>query len=76
MKIFFWETYKEVNLLFAGKQQKLPIPDVVWIHDYQMMLAPRNVEGNIRGLSMVIFFTHSLSFVRIVPKSCQNGQNS
>jgi len=38
----FWEQYKQINQLFADALAKILRPDdVVWVHDYHLMLLPR-----------------------------------
>jgi len=71
----FWETYKEVNLLFCRKTAEIANPgDVVWIHDYQLMLAPRMLREISEGLS-IGYFLHipfpSYELFRILPERAE-----
>lgn len=53
-----WEAYKKANLLFARKVMEIYQPgDIVWIHDYQLLLLPRTLREQDPGMQMG-FFLH------------------
>jgi trehalose 6-phosphate synthase/phosphatase len=67
----FWEKYKEINQLFADALDAILKPDdVVWVHDYHLMLLPRLLRARQRQLS-IGFFLHipfpSFEVFRLLP---------
>ena len=67
----FWEQYKQINQLFADALESILRPDdVVWIHDYHLMLLPRLLKARQSQLS-VGFFLHipfpSFEVFRLLP---------
>ncbi len=67
----FWEQYKHINQLFADALESVLRPDdVVWVHDYHLMLLPRLLKARQRELS-VGFFLHipfpSFEVFRLLP---------
>ena len=67
----FWEKYKEINQLFADALDAILKPDdVVWVHDYHLMLLPRLLRASQRQLS-IGFFLHipfpSFEVFRLLP---------
>jgi trehalose 6-phosphate synthase/phosphatase len=67
----FWEKYKEINQLFADALDAVLKPDdVVWVHDYHLMLLPRLLKSRQRQLS-IGFFLHipfpSFEVFRLLP---------
>lgn len=53
-----WETYKAVNLKFADAiLEKSGPDDIIWVHDYQLMLVPQMVKAE-RPDSSIGFFLH------------------
>lgn len=53
-----WEAYREANTLFSLKVLEIYRPgDIVWIHDYQLMLLPKYLREKVRGITMG-FFLH------------------
>jgi trehalose 6-phosphate synthase/phosphatase len=67
----FWEQYKRINQLFADALQRVLRPnDVVWVHDYHLMLLPRLLKSRQPELS-VGFFLHipfpSFEVFRLLP---------
>jgi trehalose 6-phosphate synthase/phosphatase len=67
----FWEQYKRINQLFADALQSVLRPnDVVWVHDYHLMLLPRLLKARQPQLS-VGFFLHipfpSFEVFRMLP---------
>jgi trehalose 6-phosphate synthase/phosphatase len=67
----FWEQYKQINQLFADALANILRPDdVVWVHDYHLMLLPRLVKARYAPLS-VGFFLHipfpSFEVFRLLP---------
>src|SRR5690606_34465090 len=54
----FWETYKRVNQKFADASiENSEEEDVIWVHDYQLMLVPQMVREKRPGTS-IGFFLH------------------
>ena len=67
----FWEQYKQINQLFAAALETVLRPDdVVWVHDYHLMLLPRLLKARQPNLS-VGFFLHipfpSFEVFRLLP---------
>lgn len=53
-----WELYRKVNETFANMVAQTATPgDVVWIHDYHLMLLPRLLREKIPGIR-IGFFLH------------------
>lgn len=54
----FWQTYRNVNKLFCDEIVKVATPeDIIWIHDYQLMLLPQLVREKLPD-STIGFFLH------------------
>jgi trehalose 6-phosphate synthase/phosphatase len=54
----FWETYKKVNALFREKVLEIAgQEDIIWIHDYQLMLLPMMIREHLPSARMG-FFLH------------------
>ena len=54
----YWEAYKVVNQKFADKALEiLEDGDVIWIHDYQLLLVPEIIKRSKPGVT-VGFFLH------------------
>ena len=54
----FWEQYKQINQCFCDALENVLRPDdVVWVHDYHLMLLPRLLKARRPRLS-VGFFLH------------------
>lgn len=54
----YWKSYKHVNELFRNELCKVVEPnDVVWIHDYQLMLLPKMLREEIPDAT-IGFFLH------------------
>ncbi|KAI0129199.1 glycosyltransferase family 20 protein [Xylariales sp. AK1849] len=70
-----WEAYKEVNLLFAKTVIKdVQDGDMIWVHDYHLMLLPEMLRKELGGTRKNIkigFFLHtpfpSSEIYRILP---------
>ncbi len=67
----FWDQYKEINQLFADALNTVLRPDdIVWVHDYHLMLLPRLLKRRHSQLS-VGFFLHipfpSFEVFRLLP---------
>jgi trehalose 6-phosphate synthase/phosphatase len=67
----FWDQYREINQLFADALDAILKPDdVVWVHDYHLMLLPRILKLRRTSLS-VGFFLHipfpSFEVFRLLP---------
>ncbi len=68
----YWNCYKNVNKYFCDKiSQILKSDDVVWIHDYHLMLLPSMLKKNFPDISTG-FFLHipfpSFEIFRLLPK--------
>jgi trehalose 6-phosphate synthase/phosphatase len=66
-----WEQYKSINQLFADALDSLlRVDDVVWVHDYHLMLLPGLIKARRPALS-VGFFLHipfpSFEVFRMLP---------
>jgi trehalose 6-phosphate synthase/phosphatase len=66
-----WEQYKQINQLFADALKAVLRPDdVVWVHDYHLMLLPQLLKARQPQLS-VGFFLHipfpSFEVFRLLP---------
>jgi trehalose 6-phosphate synthase/phosphatase len=54
----FWQSYKEVNQKFADAiLEKAGDDDIIWVHDYQLMLVPQMVKEK-RPNATIGFFLH------------------
>ncbi|HWP24241.1 MAG TPA: bifunctional alpha,alpha-trehalose-phosphate synthase (UDP-forming)/trehalose-phosphatase [Candidatus Binatia bacterium] len=67
----FWEQYKRINELFADSLAEILRPDdVIWVHDYHLMLLPRLLKSR-QPQSSVGFFLHipfpSFEVFRLLP---------
>ena len=67
----FWDQYREINQLFAHVLDAILRPDdVVWVHDYHLMLLPRLLKLRRRQISLG-FFLHipfpSFEVFRLLP---------
>lgn len=74
-----WESYKQVNQKFADAViRSATKDDIIWIHDYQLMLVPEMVRKEIPEIS-IGFFQHipfpSYEVFRLLPwrKELLNG---
>ncbi|HEX8371461.1 MAG TPA: bifunctional alpha,alpha-trehalose-phosphate synthase (UDP-forming)/trehalose-phosphatase, partial [Chthoniobacterales bacterium] len=55
----WWEHYRTVNQRFADKVLEMAQPgDLVWVHDYQLMLVPRMLQERMPELK-IGFFLHT-----------------
>ncbi len=66
-----WESYKNVNMRFCDAVLRMARPDdVVWVHDYHLMLLPKMLRQRAPGLT-VGFFLHipfpSFELFRLLP---------
>ena len=73
----FWEQYKQINDLFADALKAVLRPDdIVWVHDYHLMLLPRLLKARHSQLS-VGFFLHipfpSFEVFRLLPAEWRRG---
>jgi trehalose 6-phosphate synthase/phosphatase len=67
----WWEEYKRVNEIFAERLvEQLRSDDVVWIHDYQLMLLPAMIRRRYPHIA-IGFFLHipfpSFEMFRMLP---------
>ena len=66
-----WDSYKEVNKLFADAAAKLGSKNsTIWVHDYHLMLCPKMIRKNIPDAT-IGFFLHipfpSFEVFRLLP---------
>jgi len=53
---YTWEAYRRINQLFAEKiLQFIDEGDILWIHDYHLMLLPRMIKEKVPGVSIGLF---------------------
>jgi len=58
LRVEGWEAYREVNQLFAERVAELWRPgDLIWVHDYQLMLVPQLLRERL-PLARIGFFLH------------------
>jgi trehalose 6-phosphate synthase/phosphatase len=67
----FWEQYKQINRIFCDALEDVVRPnDILWIHDYHLMLLPRLLKAR-RPQVSVGFFLHipfpSFEVFRLLP---------
>jgi trehalose 6-phosphate synthase/phosphatase len=72
-----WEEYKQVNRMFADAAVKVLRPDdLLWVHDYQLMLVPGLVRERFPELP-IGFFLHipfpSYEVFRLLPRAWRVG---
>ena len=63
MKFSFddWDAYRQVNKLFAAKVLELAKDgDMIWVHDYQLMLLPKFLRES--GKKLYISYFHHIPF--------------
>jgi trehalose 6-phosphate synthase/phosphatase len=68
----YWEEYKQVNRMFAEAVLKVLRPDdLVWVHDYQLMLVPGLIREQFPDMP-IGFFLHipfpSYEVFRLLPR--------
>jgi len=73
----YFDAYKEVNEAFADELVRHLRPgDVVWIHDYHLLLLPAMLRSRCPGVT-IGFFLHipfpSFELFRMLPKPWQHG---
>jgi trehalose 6-phosphate synthase/phosphatase len=69
-----WEIYKEVNEIFATKILEVAnTDDIIWIHDYHLMLVPSIIRKKLGDNCKIGFFLHipfpSFEVYRVMPRS-------
>ena len=67
----FWKSYVKINQLFADEVAKLLKPgDIVWVHDYHLILVPKFIRDKIPDAT-IGFFLHipfpSFEIFRLLP---------
>lgn len=67
----YWEAYQQVNRIFADAIAALAEPgDVIWVHDYHLMLLPQLVRQSVADVS-IGYFHHipfpSYELFRVLP---------
>ena len=73
----YWQEYKQVNRVFAERLlEELRPDDVVWIHDYQLMLLPGLIRERFPDMA-IGFFLHipfpSFEVFRMLPSEWRSG---
>lgn len=68
----YWKFYQEANELFCQAALKIIQPgDIVWVHDYQLMLLPNMLRKNMEDIS-IGYFHHipfpSYELFRLLPE--------
>ena len=68
-----WKIYKEVNEIFASKILEVAnTDDIIWIHDYHLMLVPSIIREKLGNKAKIGFFLHipfpSFEIYRVLPK--------
>lgn len=71
----YWNTYKQVNELFAKTTLNLIGPDdIVWVQDYQLMLLPNMIRKSLDNVS-IGYFHHipfpSYELFRVLPERAE-----
>ena len=71
----YWQQYKKVNQAFCDSLAELVQPDdVIWIHDYHLMLLPGLVRERLPDVP-VGFFLHipfpTFEIYRLLPRKCR-----
>ena len=71
----YWNTYKQVNELFARTTLNLIGPnDIVWVQDYQLMLLPQMIRKSVDNVS-IGYFHHipfpSYELFRVLPERAE-----
>jgi len=71
----YWKAYKEVNELFCREALKIIQPgDVIWIHDYQLMLLPALIRAQLPD-ACIGYFHHipfpSYELFRYLPERAE-----
>jgi trehalose 6-phosphate synthase/phosphatase len=69
----YWEDYKQVNRIYAEELLKVLRPDdLLWVHDYQLMLVPGMIRERFPDLP-IGFFLHipfpSYEVFRLLPRA-------
>jgi trehalose 6-phosphate synthase/phosphatase len=60
-----FEAYYEVNQLFANRVAEIMRPDdVIWVHDYQLMILPQMVRKVYLRLQLVFSFTFHFQLMK------------
>jgi len=64
----WWEQYQNVNRTFAEKVLEVAKEgDLVWVHDYQLMLLPAMLRAAAPNLRIGFFLPHALPCLRDFP---------
>lgn len=71
-----WDIYKKVNNLYAEQiAETINEGDVVWIHDYHLMLLPRILREKVKNID-IGFFLHipfpTYEVFRLLPRRCSS----
>ena len=73
----FWEAYRKVNALFCEEiLRRIEPDDIVWVQDYQLMLAARTAARTSSRAAHRLFPPHPLPVRTNSSASCPNGPRS
>ncbi len=69
----YWKFYREVNELFSNEVAKhYRAGDLIWIHDYHLMLMPKMLREKLGSSAAIGFFLHipfpSFEIFRLLPE--------
>jgi trehalose 6-phosphate synthase/phosphatase len=72
-----WENYKKVNQVFCDAVMEVLQPDdIVWVHDYHLMLLPQMIRARMPGVP-IGFFLHipfpAYEVFRLLPRAWRTG---
>lgn len=66
-----WEAYRNVNSRFADKVMEIYVNELIWIHDYQLLLTPSFVSRRTRDVLNIGLYLHipfpSSEVYRVLP---------
>lgn len=66
-----WEAYRKVNSFAADKIMKIYKDELIWVHDYQLLLTPSFVSRRTRDILNIGIFLHhpfpSCEIYRVLP---------
>jgi trehalose 6-phosphate synthase/phosphatase len=73
----YYKAYKQINEIFAEKVASVAqVNDLVWVHDYHLMLVPGLLKQKIKTVG-VGFFLHipfpSYEILKLIPESWRNN---
>ena len=70
----YWEDYKKVNQLYCDAVlEVVQDGDVVWVHDYQLMLLPHSVRAALPDAAHRVLPPHPVPVLRGLPPAAAAG---